>query len=65
MTEEPNDELGVERDFVGYLWVDDEPRRDLVVRARSVTEARRLVIAQHGEGHIVSLWNEEDARRPR
>ena len=53
------------REFVGFIWIADEPALRLSVMARSVEEAREKVIAEHGEGHAISLWNDQDASKPR
>jgi hypothetical protein len=53
------------REYVGYIWIGDEPKVRLSLSAHSLDEARALVEAEHGEGHIVSLWNEDDASKPR
>ena len=52
-------------EYVGYVWKDDLPRIDFKVEAKSLEEAKREVLARYGEGFSVSIWNEEDARRPR
>jgi hypothetical protein len=51
--------------YVGFVWIGDEPGVRLSLSARSAKEARAAVEAEYGEGHIVSLWNEDDASRPR
>ncbi|MET7467266.1 hypothetical protein ACFYON_04880 [Micromonospora sp. NPDC005686] len=33
----------------------------LRILATSLDEARSRVIGQYGEGHVISIWNEEDA----
>jgi hypothetical protein len=53
------------REFVGFIWIEDQPGIPLSIWAMSSREARRVVDAQYGTGHIVTLWNEEDARAPR
>ncbi len=53
------------RKYVGFIWIDDEPGVRLAIEARSVEDARAVIIAQYGEGHRISVWNEEDASRPR
>jgi hypothetical protein len=51
--------------YVGYIWIGDEPGVRLSVSARSPDEAMAAVAAEYGEGHVVSLWSEEDAAKPR
>lgn len=58
------DEAG-KKEYVGYVWVDDEPGIRLSVWAESATEAGELIDAEFGEGSVHSVWNEEDASRPR
>jgi hypothetical protein len=53
------------KEFVGFIWIGDDPGIRLAVQAPSVEEAKALVIAEYGEGHRISLWNEDDARRAR
>ena len=53
------------REYVGIIWIGDQPGIRLCVLATSVTEARAFVIEQYGEGHVISLWNEQDAAKPR
>jgi hypothetical protein len=51
--------------YVGYIWVDDEQGVRIRVSARSPDDARAAVKAEYGEGHALSLWNEDDASKPR
>jgi hypothetical protein len=53
------------REYVGFVWIGDEPGVRIRVTASSVDEARARVVEQYGRGHVISLWNEEDAARPR
>ena len=53
------------KEYVGYIWIGDQPGIRLEILATSSEEARALVISEYGEGHVISLWNEEDANRPR
>ena len=54
-----------EKEYVGYIWIDDRPGERLSVWARSANEAGTKVVAAYGEGHVYSIRNEEDAQRPR
>jgi hypothetical protein len=58
---------GPRREFIGFIRIDGqrEKEKQLRLMASSAPEARALVIEQYGEGHVISLWNEGDARRPR
>ena len=51
--------------YVGYIWINDQPAVRLSVSARSPEEAAAAIETQYGAGHVVSLWNEEDASKPR
>ncbi len=53
------------REYVGVIWIDEQPGVRLRVAASSAQEARSLVVAQYGEGHVISVWNEDDADAPR
>jgi hypothetical protein len=52
-------------DYVGYVWKDGQPRIDFKIEAKSLQDAKRQMLAQFGEGFAVSIWNEDDASRPR
>jgi hypothetical protein len=54
-----------EKEYVGYVWVGDEAGIRLSVWAESAAEASELIDAEFGEGSVHSVWNEEDASRPR
>ncbi|MER5571681.1 hypothetical protein ABT083_36780 [Streptomyces goshikiensis] len=59
-------ELGEpKREFIGFIRISGQPEIQLRLMALSSGEARKLVIEEYGEGHVISVWNEEDARRPR
>lgn len=61
-----NAELGEpKREYVGFIRIADQPEIQLRLMASSSSEARAIVIEQYGEGHVISIWNEEDARRLR
>ena len=53
------------REYVGVIWIADQSGVRLRVDARSLEDARALVIAEYGEGHVISLRNEDDAASPR
>ena len=53
------------KEYVGFIWVGDEPGTRLSIWARSLSEASALVKAEFGEGHPTSLWNEDDAAKLR
>jgi hypothetical protein len=54
-----------EKEYVGYISIGDEPGERLSVWARSADEAGRNVVAEYGKGHAYSIWNEDDAQKPR
>lgn len=54
-----------ERRYVGMIWVGDGPGIRLELFADSLEDARAKVEAEYGDGHSISLWNEEDAAKPR
>ncbi|MEU6106497.1 hypothetical protein [Streptomyces flaveolus] len=58
---------GPRREFIGFIRIDGQRGQEKKLRlmASSAPEARALVIQQYGEEHVISVWNEEDARRPR
>lgn len=58
-------ERGELREYVGVIWVGGDPGVHLRVSAESLDDARRQVVAQYGDGHTISLWNEDDAASPR
>jgi hypothetical protein len=53
------------REYVGFIWIADQPGIRLRLLATSPYDARDRVIAEYGEGHVISLWNEEDANTER
>ncbi|MFI8526526.1 hypothetical protein ACIGB8_18865 [Promicromonospora sukumoe] len=58
------DEEARNKEYVGILWIGDAPGIRLCVFAASALEARALVIEEYGEGHVITLRNEDDAKRP-
>ena len=53
--------------FKAIIWRRDssKPGQRVSVFAKSLSEAKRLLEAEHGEGNVFDLHNEEDAARPR
>jgi len=49
------------KEYIGYIWIGDEPGVRLSVWARDPHEATALVEAEYGKGHVMSIWNEGDA----
>jgi hypothetical protein len=62
-----SDELGPLREFVGFVWPEDDFSNQigLLVLAVDSTEAGTVAHEAYGDGFRVSLWNEEDAAKPR
>ncbi|KAA1424025.1 hypothetical protein [Nocardioides antri] len=54
-----------QREYVGFVWVGDEPGVRVRLVAASLDDARAQLIAEYGTGHVISIWNEDDADRPR
>lgn len=53
------------KEYIGYIWIGDEPGIRLSIWARDPDEAAALVETEHGEGHVMSIWNEDDASSQR
>ncbi len=54
------------REFVGFVWQDAfEDRTGVLVEAVDASEAASVVRAAFGSAFRVSVWNEEDAAKPR
>lgn len=51
--------------YVGFVWIGDQPGVRVMISAESSDEALAAVEARYGEGHVVSLWNEDDASSER
>ena len=53
------------KEYVGFIWIGDQPGIRLSIWAHTGKDAWAQVIAEYGEGHVISIWNEDDANRPR
>jgi hypothetical protein len=51
--------------YVGYAWIGDAPGIRLEFLAATPGEAYAAAKAQYGEDSVVSVWNEQDANKPR
>jgi hypothetical protein len=51
--------------YVGVIWIGDKPGKRISVWAENPKAAREQVEAEYGQGHVISLYSEEDAERPR
>ncbi len=56
---------GLTKTYVGFIWIEDKPGVRLEIAAESPDAATAAVEAQYGAGHVVSLWNEDDAASER
>ena len=57
--------VGPVKEYVGLVWIGDEPGIRIRVMAEEAQQAGRFVHDHFGEGHVVSLWTEQDAHRLR
>lgn len=55
----------VMKEYVGLIWINDEPGKRISVWARSAEEAVRMVEEEYGAGHPFSIRNVDDAEKPR
>jgi hypothetical protein len=55
------DEDAPMREFIGWIKIGDGERIPLRVFAVDVDEAYERVVERYGEGHQLSIWNQEDA----
>jgi hypothetical protein len=53
------------KEYVGFIWIGEEPGIRLNVWAVDSEDAWTKVVADYGEGHVISIWNEADASKPR
>ncbi len=55
------------RPYMAIVWTNDpeKPGQRLEVFANSLDDAKSMIKAQFDEEITMSLWNEEDANRPR
>ncbi len=53
------------KEYVGIIWIGDDPGIRFTLWARSADEARGKVEERYGEGHVSTVYNEADAHRPR
>ncbi|MFF5232804.1 hypothetical protein [Dactylosporangium sp. NPDC000521] len=49
------------REYIGWIDLGDGNRIPLSVFAGDVDEAYERVVEQYGDGHELSIWNEEEA----
>ena len=56
---------GLEKEYVGLIWIGDDPGIRLSIWAPTGAAAMAKVVELYGEGHVITLTNEADARRPR
>lgn len=53
------------REYVGIIWVGNEPGVRFRILASSGEEAEERLVSEYGEGHAYTLRNEDDATKPR
>lgn len=53
------------RPYKAIVWVRDEPGERVSLLAESPDQAKQELRARYGEDIVITLWNEEDAARPR
>jgi hypothetical protein len=53
------------KEYVGMIWIADQPGERFRVSAHSLAEAKEAVKRTYGEGHVISLYNQGDADRRR
>jgi hypothetical protein len=53
------------REYLGIIWIGDRPGIRFCILAASYADARSLLIEKYGDGHVISMWNERAASRPR
>lgn len=63
-TQSPRDELAG-REYVGIVWRGDEVGIRFSLTARDAVEAGEEARRRYGPDAVYTLWNEEDANRPR
>jgi hypothetical protein len=51
--------------YNAIVWIREEPGVRVSVRAESLDDASRRLEAEYGKDTVVSLWDEEEAGRPR
>ncbi len=53
------------KEYVGIIWIHDAPGVRIRVTAHDAKEAGAMVVREYGEGHVYTIWNEDDRNRPR
>jgi hypothetical protein len=55
------------RVYVAIIWTSDpnRPGQRVSVLAESLDDAMKKLEAEHGEGNVFNLHNEDDAKKPR
>lgn len=56
---------GSPKEYVGFVWIGDEPGIRVSVWAYSALEAKEKLVDLYGEGHTISIKNLKDASTPR
>jgi hypothetical protein len=54
------------KEYQAIVWTDDElPGKRIALLAETLEEARQKLVIEYGPKATMSLWNEDDANRPR
>lgn len=53
------------REYVGFVWIGEEPGVRLRLSAQCWDEAVAIVEGKYGQGHMISIWSSEDASKLR
>ncbi|MEV4134781.1 hypothetical protein AB0J72_21750 [Dactylosporangium sp. NPDC049742] len=53
------------KEYIGEIEIGDDPPVPLSVWAVNASTAYHMVVQQYGEGHVISLWNEDEANTVR
>ncbi len=59
------DTQGPLREYVGIIWIAENPGERFTILAPSLDAAETEMIRIYGPGHAYTLYNEDDAKKPR
>ena len=53
-------------EYKAIVWINDEtPGKRITLFASTLDEAKQKLVDEYGPNAVTSLWNEDDANRPR